>query len=334
MTELRKRRWVFWTFVAATVAVSCAPSHEDLDVVEQNEPTPLGQPMSPKVETDAEAEQIRRADEALAANPDNVDLMVEAALAREDVWRYKEAIELYTKGVAIAPDDYRLYLGRAHRLIRLRRFREALDDLNRSFDLDPFGFNTAYLRGFVQYLRGEFDLAADEYGRCMALAHDEGALALVAQNKVSGDPRHCMLIATDDRTRVAITVWRYRALRRAGRDEEAFRLLESVTEGLSLTDPGPDEYQGSIIKPDSNEHYYRTLLFYKGLLTEAEILDKEDLGGQWSTVAYGVAVYHLVEGETERAVTLLREISSEPHWARLGHVAAETDLIRLGAAEE
>ena len=138
MTELRKRRLSFWVLVAATVALSCAPSHEDLNVVEQNELSPLGQPMIPREPTDGEAARIRRADEALAASPDNVDLMVEAALAREDVWRYKEAIELYTKGVTIAPGDYRLYLGRAHRLIRLRRFSEALDDLNRSFDLDPF----------------------------------------------------------------------------------------------------------------------------------------------------------------------------------------------------
>jgi tetratricopeptide (TPR) repeat protein len=289
--------------------------------------------MIPQEATGDEAERIRRADEALAADPNNVDLLVEAALAREDVWRYKEAIELYTKGIAVAPDDYRFYLGRAHRLIRFRRFAEALDDLNRSFEHDPYGFNTAYLRGLVHYLQGDFDAAADEYGRCMALAQDENVLELVANDKVPGDPRHCMLIATDDRTRVAITVWRYRALRRAGRDEEAAQLLETVTQGVSLMDPGPDEYQGSIIKPDSNEHYYRTLLFYKGHLTEDEILDKEELEGQWSTVAYGVAVFHLVEGRTDQAVALLREISSEPYWARLGHVAAETDLTRLGVAE-
>jgi tetratricopeptide (TPR) repeat protein len=303
-------------------------------VVEQHELSPLGQPLIPVEESESQSARIRSADEALASDPDSVDLMVEAALAREEVWRYREAIELYTKGLAIAPDDYRLPLGRAHRLIRLRRFAEALDDLNRSAELDPYGFNTAYLRGLTHYLRGEFDRAADEYGRCMAWAQDDDALALVEQGKVPGDPRHCMLIATDDRTRVAITGWRYRALRRAGRDREAAQLLDSVTEGLSLTDPGAEDYQGSTIKPDSNAHYYRTLLFYKGLLTEEDILDKEALGGQWSTVAYGVAVFHLVEGNKERAVALMREVVAEPYWARFGHVAAETDLLRLGAAEE
>jgi hypothetical protein len=71
---------------------------------------------------------------------------------------------------------------------------------------------------------------------------------------------------------------------------------------------------------------------YRGLLEEEQILDREKLQGQWSTVAYGVAVWHLVEGNQEKAVALLREIVDEPYWARLGHVAAEADLIRLEAA--
>ena len=48
-------------------------------------------------------------------------------------------------------------------------------------------------------------------------------------------------------------------------------------------------------------------------------------------LAYGVAVWRLVEGDRDGAVALLREIVEEPYWARLGHVAAEADLIRLEA---
>ena len=113
---------------------------------------------------------------------------------------------------------------------------------------------------------------------------------------------------------------------------EAARLLETVPEGLSLSD-GPTSYETSTIKPGSNLHYYQTLLMYRGLLEEDEILDREKLQGQWSTVAYAVAVWHLLEGRREKAVTLMREIVDEPYWARLGHVAAEADLIRIEAAQ-
>jgi len=99
---------------------------------------------------------------------------------------------------------------------------------------------------------------------------------------------------------------------------------------LTLSAAPADQYASSIIKPDDNTHYYLLLLFYRGLRTEAELLDRQKFGAQWSTAAYGVAVWHLVEGRRDRGLALLREIVAEPYWARLGHVAAETDLVRLG----
>jgi tetratricopeptide (TPR) repeat protein len=293
--------------------------------------SPTGIRLEPLAPTAEQSARIRRADEALASQPRNVDLLIQAALAREDVWRYVEAAELYGRAIDADPDDYRPYLGRAHRILRLRQFDRALADLNRAAELDPYGFNTAYLRGLVLYLRGEFGRAADEYGRCMALAGDPKALALAKQGRVPGDPRHCMLVATDDPTRVAITAWRYRALRRAGRNDEAAMLLGTIQDGLTIpSQPDTRAYASSVIKPDDNTHYYLLLLFYRGLRTEAELLDRQKFGAQWSTAAYGVAVWHLVEGRRDRGLALLREIVAEPYWARLGHVAAETDLVRLG----
>jgi tetratricopeptide (TPR) repeat protein len=282
----------------------------------------------PLPETPACAARIRRADEALSEQPENPDRIVEAALAREELWRYEEAIALYRRGRTVAPDDYRMYLGAAHRLIRLRRFEEALADLNRSFELDPQGFNTGYLRALTWYLRGDFESSAAEYARLMALASDENARAEGATGKDRGDPRTAMAIASDLPTRIAVTSWRYRALRRAGRHDEAARLLETVEDGLVLSPPADDVYPGTIIRPDSNEPYYRLLLFYRGFREEDEVLDRGKLGGQWTTVAYGVAVFHLVEGRAFRALALLDEIAAEPHWARLGHVAAEVDRER------
>jgi tetratricopeptide (TPR) repeat protein len=281
---------------------------------------------SPLEPTPEQARRITAADAALAAAPDDIERIVEAARAREVVWRYDEAIELWTRGEALAPEDYRFPLGRAHRLMRLRRVDEALADLDRSYELDPYGFNTAYLRALTRYLQGSFADAVDEYARACALAEDENACALADRNRVPGDPRHCMWLRSDSASRIAITAWRYRALRRAGRHDEASKLLETVEDGSTLTAPPEERYRGTIIRPDSNEHYYRCLLFYRGERTEAQILDRDELGGQWATVAYGVAVWHLVEGRRERAFELMNAIVATPHWARLGHVAAESDL--------
>lgn len=288
-------------------------------------------PFTPLEETPEQARRIDAADAALEAAPENLERIVETALAREEVWRYEEAIELYARGETLAPHDYRFPLGRAHRLLRLRRFDEALVALNRAFELDPYGFNTAYLRALTHYLKGDFAGASDEYGRAMALAEDEEACQLADHGNVPGDPRHCMWIRFDPASRIAITTWRYRALRRAGRDRDAAALLETVNDGLSLTPPPDDRYEGTIIRPDSNEHYYRCLRYYRGERTEEQILDRQELGGQWPTIAYGVAVWHLVEGREKQAVEMMKEIVDSPHWARLGHVAADADLKRLGA---
>jgi tetratricopeptide (TPR) repeat protein len=273
------------------------------------------------------AARIAAADSALAREPDNVDFIVEAGLAREGPWRYNESIALYTRGLRIAPDDYRLWLNRAHRLIRLRAFDLALRDLDRAAELDPRGFNTAYLRALTYYLMGRFDEAAGEYRRCLDLAADTASPAQTAN--VPGDPRSCMVIATDPSSRISITAWQYRALRLAGRSDEAAALLATVSDTIRLDPSTSDSYAATTIRPNTNDHYYQTLLYYRGLRTEAELLAMP-WGEQWSTVAYGVAIWHMLEGRRDRALELLREVVRQPYWARLGHVAAEADLIRLG----
>lgn len=277
----------------------------------------------PLPETPEQSARIGRADEALAGRPDDPDAIVEAALAREEVWRYREAVELYSRGMEVAPEDYRMPLGRGHRLLRLRRLDEALGDLDRARELDPYGFNTAYLGALGRYLLGDFEAAVGEYERALELSLNESA------GSVPGDPRHVGYIQSDPATRAAFTAWYYRALRRAGRHREAASLLDRIDVDAPPGEPDRTGLRGTLIRHDSNEPYRRTLLLYRGLRSESDVLDRDELGGQWTTVAYGVAVWRQAEGERDRAIELLKEISAEPHWARLGHVAAEVDLQRV-----
>ena len=286
--------------------------------------TPLGVPMSPRTPNAAEEERIRAADEALAGAPDSLLLVLEAASAREAVWRYADAVALYRQAAVRHPDSWRLPLGMGHRLIRLRRTGEALAALERSLALDPEGFNAHYLLGLARYLRGDYAGAVDVYQACLDLAEAGGA------ESPQGDPRTCRDVANDPASRVALTSWMYRAMGRAGRREEAARLVEGIPEGMDIPNLSAELYPGSPIPPDDNTHYYLTLLFYRGLMSEDAVLsDPRVSEGQWPTVAYGVAAYHLVEGDTARAVQLLDSIVAQPYWARLGHVAAEADLLQI-----
>jgi tetratricopeptide (TPR) repeat protein len=271
-------------------------------------------------EADEEATAaIAEADAALAGDPENIDLVVAAAQARAGLWQYNEAIEIFTRGMEIDPDDWRLYRHRGHRFISTRRFDWAIDDLERAVELDPYGFNSSYHLGLAYFLSGQFDKAADEYARCLALATDEDAIALAAAGEAPGDPRSCMEIAEDDESRVAVTEWLYRALRRAGRDSEAAALLDSIDEGMAV---------------EENVSYYDDLLFYKGLRTADEILNPDEPdGNSFATTGFGVANYYIVEGDTEAAMELIHRIVDGDPWNAFGYIAAETELLRMEAEE-
>ncbi|MBP1634189.1 MAG: hypothetical protein H6Q10_763 [Acidobacteria bacterium] len=254
---------------------------------------------------------IARAEAALATNPADVDLLLAAARAHDAALQFSASIPLYTKAIAVAPADVRAYRFRGHRYISTRRFAGAVKDLERARVLAPASFDVAYHLGLAYFLSGEFRKAADEYGRCLA-SREEGALP--------EGWRSCAGAARADEDRVAITDWRYRALRRAGRRDMAAGLLAGIHEDLAVKE---------------NAAYYQALLFYRGLRTEDEVLAPKTLeDNTFVTTAYGVANYYAAEKRQADACRVLRAIvADEPRWNGFGFIAAETDLSsRMAAA--
>ena len=268
--------------------------------------SPLGKPLQAQADT---AGAVAKADAARAGDPGNIDLLLAAARARDLLWQFNDSIALYSEGIRAAPDDFRLYRHRGHRYISTRRFKEAVRDLKKAARLAPASFDVSYHLGLAYYLRGEFARAAAEYGRCLGMADANPAAG------AGGLPegyRSCASIATHDDSRIAITEWRYRALRRAGRHEEARRLLETIHDKMSVKE---------------NEAYYKTLLLYKGLRSEPQVLEPAaEPGLQFSTTGYGVANLHLLEGKRDQACALFRRIVESPAWSAFGYIASEVEL--------
>jgi tetratricopeptide (TPR) repeat protein len=272
--------------------------------------TPLGKPMDPREDDGSMA----KADAALALNPDDAEKTLAAGLARDRAWRYAESIQIYTRGMKLAPADWRFPRYRGHRYLSTRQFDRAVDDLERARKLAPQSFDVAYHLGLAYYLKGQFDKAAAEYGRCLAQT-GQGSGAPLA-----GGGRLCAELKDDADSRIAVIEWRYRALRRAKKDEEAEKLLETVGEDW---------------QPKENEAYYESLLFYKGMRTEKSLLDPSRMkDNRFVTVAYAVANYHLTEGNARKACPLLRKIVDDPAWNGFGYIAAETELVRGACKDE
>src|SRR2546427_9088190 len=105
---------------------------------------------------------IARAESALAADPRSVERIIQLGVAQSGVRQYREAIQTFTRGLTIAPNDAMLYRWRGHRYISLREFDRALDDLTRGSRLDSTNYSIRYHLGIVRYSRGDFAGAADD----------------------------------------------------------------------------------------------------------------------------------------------------------------------------
>lgn len=316
--SLRRPLALTATLVGTLSLAACGSEAPEADTpAGDNEPVVLsllGEPLTPRGDTTG---AMDRALAALEADS-SVDRILEAGHAYADAWDYVEAIRMYNRAVAAAPGDWRGFRYRGHRYVSIRRLPAALQDLEEARALEPLSFDVSYHLGLAYYLSGVFDAAADEYGRCMDLARDAEARAREASGELGPGFRSCMSIADSDNTRVAVTDWRVRALRRAGRHDEARALLADVTVGMEV---------------GTNRAYHRALLFYGGHLSEAGLLDPDSLaGGRFETVGYPAAVWHLTEGDTARAVALLEQVAADAHWPGFGRIAAEADLAALRRA--
>jgi tetratricopeptide (TPR) repeat protein len=275
---------------------------------------PLVPPPLPKdVRRDREA-KLAEARAAFEKKPDDPQAIIWLGRRTAYLGRYREAVEIYTRGIDRHPREARLYRHRGHRHITLRRFDLAIADLERAASLvagrldevEPDGLpnarniptstlqsNVWYHLGLAYYLSGDFESALRSYRECL---------------KVSGNPD--MLVAT--------THWLYMTLRRMGRAEEAARVLEPIHEGMDIIE---------------DHAYHRLLLMYKGLVPPQALLQAtagDDAAFDAETAGYGVGNWHLYNGRRDEAVRTFREVVQAGEWAAFGAIAAEVDLKRLG----
>lgn len=254
---------------------------------------------------------VARADSLLRQAPDDVERLIAAARERRNVWQYRQAIELYSRAIELAPNDWRPYRFRGHRHLSLREFESGIRDLEHARDLAPLNWDVSYHLGLAHFLAGHFGRAADEYLRCLGLAED-----VAAGSAQSESFRSCSQNATDLESRVAMLEWAARALQRAGRIEETRLLLEQVSPDWAVTE---------------NIAYHHDLLYRKGLMSEDELMAGVASGRyRLETVGFAVANSRLVEGDTAGAREILNELAADPWWPGFGRIAAEAELARLG----
>lgn len=235
-------------------------------------------------------DDLEKAIIALEGDPENPENIIMYGRCLGYLWRYHEAIDVYTRGIKIFPDHAMLYRHRGHRYISVRKFDQAVGDLTKASQLNAHDFDIWYHLGLAHYLRGEFEDALRAYNSCL-------------QN------------AEDDDAKIAVSHWLYMTLRRLDRKEEAAAILEAISEGMEVVE---------------NQSYFDLLLFYKGIKLEKEITEaagSSDLN--LATVGYGIGCWHLYNNRKDKAVQYFRKIVETRYWPAFGFIAAEAELARM-----
>ena len=238
--------------------------------------------------------EIKAAEIKVMNEPKNVELLIALGRAQVNQWRYHDAIGTWSRALRLAPDNAQLYRHRGHRYISIREFNEAIRDLKKAAQLNDQDFDIWYHLGLAYYLKGELASAAEAYKRCLAVAEKN---------------------AKDDSI-IAVSDWLYMTLRRMKKEAEAKQVLDRITPEMKVVE---------------NKSYFDRLLFYKGLKTEAELVNLEQATDlEIATIGYGLGNWHLYNGNPARAEEYFRKIVAGRYWPAFGFIAAETELARKG----
>jgi len=275
----------------------------------------LGKPLYPIEFQSDELEKLRanlaqaRAD--YEADHDDPERIIWLGRRLGYLWRYREAIAVFSDGIVEYPKYAKLYRHRGHRYITVREFDKAVADLEIAASLipglpdeiEPDGapnkynqprntshFNIWYHLGLAYYLKGEFDKAMLAYLACMEFAK-----------------------ANDD-MRVAGSHWLYMTYRRLDKTGEAERLIDSIKENMEILE---------------NDAYYQLLLMYKGLKNPEAILNDLTDELALATLGYGIGNWYLYHLQPEKAKEVFEKIVAAKHWAAFGYIAVEVELTRV-----
>lgn len=226
--------------------------------------------------------------------------------------RYRDAIAVFSDGLAANPGSFKLRRHRGHRYISTRQLDAAIADLSQAAELsrgvpdspEPDGqpnernlprstdqSNIWYHVALAWYLRGDYGRAADAWRACLEYS------------RVNDD----MLAAT--------SYWLYLALRRAGRDAEAGEVLRPIHARMDIIE---------------NHAYHRLLMLFRGELTEEQVAGSSSSDLDDASLGYGLGAWRWVEGDREGALERWRRVVAGPNWAAFGFIAGEAELARQG----
>lgn len=252
-------------------------------------------PAGVEYRSQADTGPVGRATAAVVADGKNARRYYDLGIALSGSRQFREAIDAFSRGLALEPDNALLLRWRGHRYLSTRQFDLAEADFRHADRLnaakkqpDSVMYGVWYHSGVIRFARGDFAGAAQFFRKALPIAPNGGEL----------------LGSTD---------WLWMSLSRAGRHAEAKAHLDR--------------------KPDTTSTknaYSQRIAMYRGLTKPEALLTPADTADvQMSTLYYGLGDYYLVKGDTAKARDAFQKSIAAGGWPGFGFIVAEAELRRL-----
>lgn len=267
--------------------------------------------LSEAVKKDFEQKRVD-AETVYEKNKSNADAIIWYGRRTAYLGKYEESIDIFSKGIAIHPEDARLYRHRGHRNFTVRCFDKAIDDLKKAAQLvkgkpdeiEPDGLPNAkniptstlqsniwYHLGLAYFIKGEYKKAVRAYYECM---------------KVSKNPD--MYVATAN--------WMYITFLKLNKVDKAEKLLATIKANEELIESGD---------------YLKILLLYKNQSDFTSPVKEIENSSTLSSASYGFGLgnYLLQRGKKEEAKLIFKKVIAGNQWSSFGFIAAEAALAGM-----
>lgn len=234
--------------------------------------------------------KVHAAEQAVRS-ADSPESRAQLMAALRDAGQYRMAIAVATAGLRRWPDDARLLTERGHTYVNIRAVDAALADLERASKLEPNSFDAWYHCALALWFSQRHVQAADAFAKAAE-------------------------VTPSDSSRLAAHTWQYTALRRAGKEDEAARLLPNIAWDVDLE--------------GRNLNYQLRTRFYQGSLSEEELIEAQEKGTKSEgSLAFGLGIWHLANGDVERARHHFEVGAASSFWPAFGVSGCELELALL-----
>lgn len=218
---------------------------------------------------------------------------------------YAEAVEIFTEGMELFPESYALYRYRGYHLIRNYQFDEGIADLRRaeqlieSVNVEPVqegipgksNFSPSTFKRNIYFYLAQASMATGDY----ATVIDYMDKAFEANE-----------LRDEDDFLVSTSFYKYMAMRKIGRHEEAEEMIKAVPRGLDII---------------SNFDYYEAVQFLQGRYSRERFLERADSLGK-----YAIGMIDHFNGDNADAKEIWTVVTNNNH---KGYWLAEVELLNL-----